>query len=806
MFVSYRWLQEYVDIKDVTAQELADKITKSGIEVEGVEVLNKGVKGVVVGHVLECEKHPQADKLSKCLIDIGEEEPVQIICGAPNIAKGLKVPVAKVGAVLPGNFKIKKAKLRGEASHGMVCSLQELGIDAKLVAKDYADGIFIFSSDAEVGADALEILNLHDEVLELGLTPNRADCLNMLGVAYEVAAIYGREVKLPAIDLQESTEKTSDYISVSVEAKEENPLYIAKMVKNVKVSPSPMWMQTRLMAAGIRPISNVVDITNYILMEYGQPLHAFDYDKLGSKEIVVRHAKEGEKIQTLDDQERTLQAHHLVITNGNEAVGIAGVMGGADSEVTNDTVNVLIEAAYFEGQTVRRASKDLGLRSESSARFEKGIDPTRTFEAIQHAAALMAKYAGGEALEGVVEVDNLRVKERTVSITVEKVNRVLGTDITASEMGTIFTNLKFPFTEVEGTFHVNVPSRRPDITIAEDLVEEVGRLYGYDHIPVTLPTGTMTRGKLTEAQAKRRKVRRFLEGAGLYEAITYSLTSADKAKQYIVEPNEKAPVNLALPMSEERSQLRLSLVPQLLEAVSYNLARKNDSVALYEVGSIFLPTAEGELPKEEQHLAGVMTGLALHHAWQGEKKVVDFFVVKGVLEGLFDVLGVTNHITYTPAKREGMHPGRTANILLDGEVIGFIGQLHPEAQKQLDVKDTFVFELSLVKLFSADVEETCYSTIPRFPSMTRDMAVVVVKDVKAGEMKKVIAEAGGELLKEVTLFDLYEGEKMEEGKKSLAFSMNYFDPERTLTDEEVTEAHSRVLAAVEEKFGAELRK
>ncbi|WIY60548.1 phenylalanine--tRNA ligase subunit beta [Bacillus arachidis] len=806
MFVSYRWLQEYVDIKDVTAQELADKITKSGIEVEGVEVLNKGVKGVVVGHVLECEKHPEADKLSKCLIDIGEEESVQIICGAPNIAKGLKVPVAKVGAVLPGNFKIKKAKLRGEASHGMVCALQELGIDGKLVAKDYADGIFIFPSDAEVGADALEILNLHDEVLELGLTPNRADCLNMLGVAYEVAAIYGREVKLPAVDLQETAEKTSDYISVSVEAKEENPLYIAKMVKNVKIGPSPMWMQTRLMAAGIRPISNVVDITNYILIEYGQPLHAFDYDKLGSKEIVVRLAKEDEKIQTLDDQERTLQNHHLVITNGEKALAVAGVMGGADSEVTNDTVNVLIESAYFAGQTVRRTSKDLGLRSESSARFEKGIDPTRTFEAIQHAAALMAKYAGGEALEGVVEVDNLQVQERTVSVTTEKVNRVLGTEITASEMGTIFTNLKFPFTEVEGTFHVNVPVRRPDITIAEDLVEEVGRLYGYDHIPVTLPTGTMTRGKLTVAQTKRRKARRYLEGAGLYEAITYSLTSADKAKQYMVEPNEKSPVNLALPMSEERSQLRLSLVPQLLEAVSYNNARKNDSVALYEVGSIFLPTAEGELPKEEQHLAGVMTGLALHHAWQGEKKVVDFFVAKGVLEGLFDVLGVASSITYAPAKREGMHPGRTADILLDGDVIGFIGQLHPETQKQLDVKDTFVFELSLVKVFGADVEETYYSAIPRFPSMTRDMAVVVAKEVKAGEMKQVIAEAGGELLKEVTLFDLYEGEKMEEGKKSLAFSMNYFDPERTLTDEEVTEAHNHVLTAVEEKFGAELRK
>ncbi|MDG0957608.1 phenylalanine--tRNA ligase subunit beta, partial [Bacillus paranthracis] len=332
------------------------------------------------------------------------------------------------------------------------------------------------------------------------------------------------------------------------------------------------------------------------------------------------------------------------------------------------------------------------------------------------------------------------------------------------------------------------------------------RLYGYDHIPVTLPSGTMTRGKLTAAQTKRRKVRRFLEGAGLYEAITYSLTSADKAKQYMVEPNEKAPVALALPMSEERSQLRLSLVPQLLEAVSYNVARKNDSVALYEVGSIFLPTEEGELPKEEQHLAGVMTGLALHHAWQGEKKVVDFFVVKGVLEGLFDVLGVSNQITYAPAKREGMHPGRTADIVLEGEVIGFIGQLHPEAEKQLDVKNTFVFELSLVKVFGADAEETYYSAIPRFPSMTRDMAVVVTKETKAGEMKQVIAEAGGELLKDVTLFDLYEGEKMEEGKKSLAFSMNYFDPERTLTDEEVTEAHNRVLTAVEEKFGAELRK
>lgn len=806
MFVSYRWLQEYVDLDGVTASELADKITKSGIEVEGVEVLNKGISNVVVGYVMEREKHPEADKLSKCLVDIGEEEPVQIICGAPNVAQGQKVAVAKVGARLPGGLKIKKAKLRGEVSQGMICSLQELGMDSKMVPKEYAEGIFVFPSDAEVGADAIEILNLNDEVLELGLTPNRADCLNMLGVAYEVAAILGREVKLPKAELNEISEKTSDYIRVTVEAPEQNPLYIAKMVKNVKIGPSPIWMQTRLMAAGVRPINNVVDITNYILMEYGQPLHAFDYDKLDSKEIVVRFASEGETIETLDGTERTLKADHLVITNGTKAVAAAGVMGGANSEVDERTINVLIESAYFTGATVRKASKDLGLRSESSARFEKGIDPTRTFEAAQHAAALMAKYAGGEALEGAVEADHLNLTENTVSVTVEKINNVLGTAVTAQEVGAIFTNLKFPFTEAGGTFHVSVPPRRPDITIAEDLVEEVGRLYGYDHIPATLPVAETTRGKLTANQLKRRKVRRFLEGAGLYEAITYALTSADKAKQYAIKETAANPVRLALPMSEDRSQLRLSLLPHLLEAVAYNNARKIDSVALYEIGAVFLPSGADELPKEEQHLAGVLTGLHLHHAWQGEKKAVDFYVAKGVLEGLFEMLGVLDCISYKAAKREGMHPGRTAVIELEGEEIGFIGQIHPEMQKQLDIKETYVFELSLAALFQADVPEIRYESMPRFPSMTRDMALVVETSVLAGDVRSAIVEAGGELLKEVTLFDLYEGDKMEPGKKSLAFSLRYFDPERTLTDEEVTEVHNRVLEAVEAKFGAELRK
>jgi phenylalanyl-tRNA synthetase beta chain len=803
MLVSYKWLQEYVDLTGITAKELAEKITKSGIEVESVEVLNKGVKGVVVGHVLEREQHPNADKLSKCLVDIGEGEPVQIICGAPNVAKGQKVAVAKVGAVLPGNFKIKKAKLRGEESHGMICSLQELGIESKLVAKEYADGIFVFPSDAPVGADALELLNLDDEVLELGLTPNRADCLSMIGVAYEVAAILGREVKLPSVELEETNESVHDYVSVKVEATEDNPLYAARIVKNVKIGPAPLWMQTRLMAAGIRPHNNVVDITNYILLEYGQPLHAFDYDRLGSKEILVRRAKAGEKIVTLDDVERTLTEDHLVITNGTEPVALAGVMGGANSEVQNDTTTVLIESAYFTSATIRKASKDHGLRSEASTRFEKGIDPARTREALDRAAVLMAEYAGGEIVGGVAEVNTLKQEEVVVTITLERINGVLGTAITKEEVATILTNLQFAFTEDNGAFTITVPSRRRDISIPEDIIEEVARLYGYDNLPTTLPVAESQPGKLTPYQAKRRKVRRYLEDAGLFQAITYSLTSEEKATKFALKTAE--PIRLAMPMSEERSVLRQSLIPHLLEVVSYNRARQIDNVAVYETGAVYLAKGNDELPEEKERLAGAITGVWHAHLWQGEKKAVDFYVVKGILDGLFHMLGLENRIEYKQAKREHMHPGRTAEILLDGRVIGFVGQLHPSFQKENDLKETYVFELALTDLLNAEVEEIRYSMIPRFPSMTRDIALVVDKGVVAGDIQKAIVETGGELLKEVSIFDVYEGERLPEGKKSIAFSLRYFDPERTLTDEEVTKVHEQVVKAVEEKFGATLR-
>jgi phenylalanyl-tRNA synthetase beta chain len=807
MLISYNWLKEYVNI-EISPSELADKITKSGIEVEMVESLNKGISGVVVGYVQECIQHPNADKLRVCKVDIGQGEVSQIVCGAPNVAQGQKVAVAVPGAVLPGNFKIKKAKLRGEESHGMICSLQELGVDTKLVPKEYATGIFVMPSDAEPGSDALEYLNLNDHVLELGLTPNRADCLNVLGVAYEVAAILEQDVKLPDTSFTASEEKAEDFISVSIESLEDNPYYGAMIIRDVKIGPSPLWMQNRLMASGIRPINNIVDITNYVLLEYGQPLHAFDYNRLGSKEIVVRRAAEGEHIQTLDDQDRTLKDTHLVITNGKEPIAVAGVMGGATSEVQSDTTNVLLEAAYFASGRVRAASKDLGLRSEASSRYEKGIDRNRVYAAAKRAAALMAEIAGGRVAEGIVEAGKREVNTYTVKMDVSRMNGLLGTSITSEQTAAIFDRLGFSYKESDGIFEVVVPSRRPDITIEADLIEEAGRIYGYDRIPTTYLLSEARPGGLTESQAKRRGIRNYLEGAGLFQAVTYALTTPEKSTHFSYSGDAVYPISVAHPMSEERSTLRMSLLPQLLEVLQYNRNRSMEDLAVYEMGSVFINRQEvlNDLPEEYVFVSGAVTGVFNEHLWQGERKTVDFFVLKGILEGLMSELDLSERITYESGEIENMHPGRTAIVKLDGIPVGFVGQLHPALQKDLDLKDSYVFELNATSLVEAETEQMVYQTLPRYPSITRDIALVVDQELPAGDLFTVIQAAGGELLKEVNLFDLYEGEKMEEGKKSLAFSLKYFDPERTLTDEEVVTAHNRVLKSLEEHFGAQLRK
>ncbi|GAE34874.1 phenylalanyl-tRNA synthetase beta chain [Halalkalibacter akibai JCM 9157] len=688
----------------------------------------------------------------------------------------------------------------------MICSLQELGIDSKLVQKEYSEGIYVFKDEVEVGSCALSALNLDDEILELDLTPNRADCLNMLGVAYEIAALYEKEVTLPSIEVNSNEENAADYIDVKVEAKEDNPYYGALIIKDVKVGTSPLWLQNRLMAAGIRPISNVVDITNYVLLEYGQPLHAFDYDLFGSKEVVVRRAKDGETIVTLDDQERTLSSDHLVITNGKEPVAIAGVMGGATLEVHAGTTTVLLEAAYFEGATIRKASRDLGLRSDASTRYEKGIAQDRVLAAGRRAAALMAELAGGTIVSGVVEQDLFSYELKTIELDVNRVNNRLGTQVSTEEVMALMNRLGFTYDNNGDVLQVTIPSRRPDIQIEEDLMEEVARLYGYDLIPTTLPAGATTQGALTEYQQKRRQARRTLEGSGLSQVITYSLTSPEKAKGFAFEMNQ-TPVTLAMPMSEDRSTMRTSLIPHLFDVLSYNINRKNPDVFVYEIGSIFLSNEETltNQPLEKEMVAGALTGMWMDHGWQGEKKAVDFFLAKGIMEKLFETFGVEEEVVFEQATLPDLHPGRTALVKLDGKEIGFIGQVHPSLQKQLNLKETYVFELDLETILKHQAKPVVYQALPRYPAMTRDIALVVDSHRSAGEVETVIHWAGGELLKKVRLFDLYEGEHMEEGKKSLAFSLTYLDPERTLTDEEVTKAHGEVLKMLEEHVGATLR-
>lgn len=798
MLVSINWLKDYVNTQQLPPAELGEKITRSGIEVDAVIDRSHGMTNIVVGYVESCVKHPEADKLSICQVNVGEET-TQIICGAPNIAAGQKVIVARPGAKLPGDIKIKKAKLRGEESHGMICSLQELGIEGKLVPKAYAEGIYVLPEDAETGSDVITNFDLDDTVLELGLTPNRADAMSMLGVAYEVGAILSEEVQLPEISYKEASDTAASMLTLNVDAPEANPLYVAKVVRNIKVQESPMWLQQRLMAAGVRPHNNVVDVTNYILMEYGQPLHAFDYDALNSGNITVRHAKEGEMITTLDDAERKLSGHHLVITNGEKPVAIAGVMGGANSEVSETTTTVVIESAYFASGSVRQTSKDHGLRSDASSRYEKGVDPNRVIPAAERAAQLLSELAGGEVLAGSVVFDELNKEEKIVKVSPDFINSRLGMKIAFEDMLDILNRLKFNTAAANGQLVISVPTRRQDIQIPEDVVEEIARLYGYDEIPATLPEAETTPGGLTPYQAKRRIVRNLMEGAGLLQATTYSLTSEKSAKQFALEETETT--RLLMPMSEERSILRQSLLPHLLESVTYNTARRMDSVALYETGSVFLKGSD-ELLNEQEHLAVAMTGLWLDNSWQGEKKPVDFFVLKGIVESLGNKLGV--QLTFERGQMDDLHPGRTAFIMLDGQRIGVMGQLHPSEQKARDLKTTVVMELNLATLLNLETEALVYTPVPRYPSMSRDVALVLSKIVEAGTIETVIRNAGGKLLKDVRVFDLYEGDKMEEGKKSVAFSLTYFDPEKTLTDEEVINAHEKVMAALTE-VGAVVR-
>ncbi|MGM8213319.1 phenylalanine--tRNA ligase subunit beta [Virgibacillus sp. W0430] len=808
MLVSLNWLKNYVDFNDLSPEKLAELITKSGIEVDGIHPIAPPSENVVIGYVESCEQHPNADRLNVCHVDVGTEK-LQIICGAPNVAQGQKVVVAKPGAILPRNFKIKKVKLRGIESNGMICSLKELGVEERYIPTDMAEGIIVLSNDVSIGEDATSILNLDDTVLEFDLTPNRADALSMLGVAYDVSAILGTSIHLPDETVETADEASTNYVTVSVEDKELTPYYGAFIIKDIEIKQAPLWMRNYLIAAGIRPINNVVDITNYVLLEYGQPLHAFDYDRLNSKQIHVRRARSGENITTLDNQVRTLSNEHLVITDGETPVALAGVMGGADTEVHEDTRTILLEAAYFDSASVRKTVQHTGLRSEASTRFEKGVDPNRVKQAGIRACQLLQKYANGTVLAGTAEFDALDRNEKTIVMDRTTVNKRLGTNISNEEVEEILTKLRFSFDRDGDTFTLSIPTRRGDITIFEDMLEEVARIYGYDRLPFTLPANSSQPGGLSKPQKLKRKIKGYLQSAGLIETITYSLTN-ESSVQKLISPEIKqlspVPIGLAMPMTEDHQYLRLSILPELLQTVAYNQARAQQDIAYYEIGSVFITNEEQltKQPNEVKRLAGALTGNWVAHKWQQEHKQVDFFVVKGIIEGLMRFLNIP--IQWKQDKVQDMHPGRCA-VLTDANDrrIGFVGQIHPALAKSLDLKETYVFDLNLESIMNLTDDTPKYSAIPRYPSVMRDAAFIVDKDIVASDVQKKIEEVGAPLVKKVDIFDVYTGENVAEDKKSIAYSLHYQHPDKTLKDKEVEASFTEVVQQVCESFNAKLR-
>ncbi len=805
MLVSYKWLNEYLDLSAITPKELADKMSVTGIEVEGIDVPEEGLKKIVVGEVTACEPHPDSDHLSICQVDIGEEI-TQIVCGAPNVKSGIKVIVALPGSRITGNVKIKKGKMRGQVSNGMICSLQELGYGDSVIPKEYAEGIYYLPADAEVGKPVFPYLDMDDHLIELSITPNRADALSMRGVAYEVGAIYRQTPSFPPFELHEVETAAASKINVTVEDQADTPAYQIRIIEDVTIAPSPQWLQNRLMNEGIRPINNVVDVTNYILLLFGQPLHAFDYQKLNSQEILVRRGKEAETLVTLDGESRTVSGDDIVITNGQVPVALAGVMGGLDSEITATTTTVALEAALFDPLAIRLTSKKFNLRSESSARFEKGINQATVAAACDAAAVMIAELSGGQVLKGAVEGATVDVAPVSVAITLDRINRYLGTKIDQAEVEEIFAALGFTATLDNETYHVSVPPRRWDISIEADIIEEVARIYGYDRLPSTLPSGETVAGRLTHEQMLTRKVRTILEGNGVSEAISYALTTEDKAQQFTFTSSQVT--RLDWPMTEDRAVLRLNLIAGLLDDLAYNLARKNSNVALYEIGRVFKQAGDSkkELPTEVNHVSIAVTGNVHNKDWQSQAQKVDFYHVKGILENLFDQLGLTKRITYIQTNQlQEMHPGRTAMIQLDQQVIGFVGQVHPTAAKAYDVTETYVAELDLDQLLQDTSAQTVYQTVSKYPAVNRDIALLLSETTTNQTVNTVIVESAGRFLQDVRLFDVYQGKNIESGKKSLAYSLTFANPEATLTDEEINQAMAKITKNLEEKLQAEVR-
>ncbi len=787
--ISLEWVKDYIDIADEDLNELAVKITKAGINIE--KVITNHIEGLVVGEILECEKHPDSDHLNICKVNVGKET-TQIVCGASNVRPHLKVIVALPGAVLPGDFEIKKSKIRGVESNGMICALFELGLEEK-TEETYNKGITELDDKAKVGTDPLEYLGLGDTLYELDIHKHRNnDCYYHVGFAYEIAAILNKKVTLPSTKTSPIKDEIKNHFDLKVET-EACPFYLAKMVMDVKIGESPDFIKRRLNAYGMRSINNVVDISNYVMLEFGQPLHFFDKDTLGDK-IVVRNAKENEEIKTLDGVLRTLTKDDIVITDGKKPVCVAGVMGGENTEVTENTTNILIESAIFDSVSIRNTASHLDLKSEASIRYGKGLSYEYTTMAIERACHLLEKYAGAKVLTGTVKHDKIDKTIKTVTFKTEEINSLLGITISEDDVKKELNRLDFPFEYQDGKFTATIPTRRLDIDPnVNDIAEEIGRLYGYHNLVSTLPIAPIRRGEYIGDVKYRKIISKRLRSLGLNETKTYTLTSKEMAKLFNYE--EKDQMVLPNPLSADKSVLRTSLIPSLLGVYDYNKARKVKDVMLYEISK----TYDKEF-NEESKIAILMKGSYILNEWHGTNIKADFYLIKGIAENLLDYLGFKNRYTFNKKVIPEMHPGISTEILLDHKPIGIIGKVHPKVRKD----DIYVAELSLNALMTK-VKPIKYKEASKYPLVTKDMAFIVKKDMASSEIEEVIKKAGGRLLTNIHVFDVYTGENVKDDEKSIAYSLTFADPSRTLTEEEVTTIFENIIHNVEDKLDAKLR-
>ncbi len=806
MNVSYQWLKSMVPI-DWSPEELAQRLTFAGLSVEQVTYFNKGIKNVVVGEVLSVKEHPDTTKTKWHVLEVNNgQEILTIVCGAPNVAVGIKVALAQVGSELPGNIKLGAVDKGGVISNGMLCSTGELQLPDGLATAESDGGIFILPQECQVGDDLVMALNLDDAILEFELTPNRADCLSVINIAREVAAISGKPLTLPEVKLPEAVNNIGDMAKIDVLDQDLCPRYTGKLVTDVKIGPSPYWLRHRLAAAGIRSISNIVDISNYVMLEMNQPSHTFDYDDIVDHHIIVRRAENGEKITTLDEVERELDAEMLLICDGQKAIGIAGVMGGLNSEIKETTKNILIECAYFYPKSIRQTYRKLGLPSEAASRFEKGVDMEAAERASERICQLICELAGGTLVAGTIDSYAGEFKQRQVDLDFQRCNATLGLEIPESEIEGIMDSLAFTYERVPGGIVVTVPFYRQDITREVDLIEEVARLHGYDKIPTTLPVGALTEGKKTFGQKMEDRAKDALTALGFNEIITYSFTNKKNYDLLRLEEDDQRrhSVTVLNPFSDEQGVMRTMLLPAVLTVAARNMNRKNTDLALFETAHVFKPSGE-MLPQEAVHLVALVSG-EFSHGWNGNSQARDFFYLKGVVGALLGKLGINEWSVSRDTPEPFLHPGRSCYIMVKGEKVGFLGELNPLVQENYDMPArAIVLELDFDALIAQVDGNVRYEAVSKFPGVEMDLAFVCDKAVTAGELEAVIKSVGGEYLTELSLFDIYAGKGIIDSQKSLAYRLKFQAKERTLKAEEINATVEHIIKVLNDKLGVELR-